>query len=123
MLLRKARLELDRPDEAERLGAELDALTWRDLSPEEQAQCPGLLVVGDSASLASSGLAQTIWALGSELPLRLLLLADLDLGLAGPAGKADGAAMYSGAEVAAWMPSPARRSAFSFTRFLPLLTR
>jgi pyruvate-ferredoxin/flavodoxin oxidoreductase len=86
VLLRKARLELNRPDEAERLGAELDALTWRDLSPEEQAQCPGLLVVGDSASLASSGLAQTIWALGSQLPLRLLLLADLDLGLAGPAG-------------------------------------
>ncbi len=86
VLLRKAHLELERPDEAERLSAELDALTWRDLSPEEQAQCPSLLVVGDSASLASSGLAQTVWALGSELPLRLLLLADLDLGLAGPAG-------------------------------------
>jgi len=82
ILLRKARLELERPDEAGRLAPELDGLGWQDLSPDEQACCPSLLLVGDSGSLGGPGLAQLVWLLGSRLPLRILLLADLDLGLA-----------------------------------------
>jgi hypothetical protein len=50
ILLRKARLELDRPADASRLWADLDGLSWRDLDDRELACCPSLLLVGDSAS-------------------------------------------------------------------------
>ena len=41
-LMRKARLELDRPEDAARLWSGLDRLSWRDLDPEELAirRCP-----------------------------------------------------------------------------------
>jgi pyruvate-ferredoxin/flavodoxin oxidoreductase len=81
VLMRKARLELDQPTESARLWRDLDGLTWRDLDATERALCPPLLMVGDSGNLAGRGLAQLVRLLGSDLPLRILLLADLDLGL------------------------------------------
>jgi pyruvate-ferredoxin/flavodoxin oxidoreductase len=92
VLLRKARLELDRPADASRLWADLDGLSWRDLDDRELACCPSLLLVGDSAgggslvgsagaSLGGIGSAELHRLLGADLPLRVLLLADLDLGL------------------------------------------
>jgi pyruvate-ferredoxin/flavodoxin oxidoreductase len=86
VLLRRARLELERPADAARLWADLDALSWRDLNDQELARCPSLLLVGDSTSLAGAGLAQLYQLLGTDLPLRVLLLADLDLGLGPHAG-------------------------------------
>ena len=85
-LMRKARLELDRPADAARSWSDLDALTWRDLVEPERALCPPLLLVGDGASLGGRGLAQLQGLLGSDLPIRILILADLDLGLGGPPG-------------------------------------
>ncbi len=81
LLLRKARLELDNPADAVRLGAELDGMTWRDLTAEERALCPAMLVVGNASVLAAQGLSQVAWLLGSNLPVKLVLLSDLDLGL------------------------------------------
>ncbi len=80
-LLRKARLELEHPEDAARRWSELDALNWRDLSAEEQALCPSLLLVGDGGLLGGQGLSQVSWLLGGDLPVKMLLLADLDLGL------------------------------------------
>ncbi len=85
ILLRKARLELDQPGEAIRQGPTLDGLTWRDLAVEERGACPALLLVGDSGSLAGPGLAQLAWLLAGPWPVKVLLLAELDLGLATPA--------------------------------------
>lgn len=82
MLMRKARLELESPVDAARLSAELDGMSWRDLSSEERALCPAMLVVGNASVLAGQGLSQVTWLLGSDLPIKLMLLADLDLGLA-----------------------------------------
>ncbi len=82
MLMRKARLELDNPMDAARLSAEIDGMTWRDLTAEERALCPAMLVVGNASVLAGQGLSQIAWLLGSDLPIKLVLLADLDLGLA-----------------------------------------
>lgn len=81
ILLRKARLELESPADAARLGVELDRLTWRDLTPEERALCPTMLVVGNAGVLAAGGVSQVAWLLGTDLPIKLVLLADLDLGL------------------------------------------
>ncbi len=80
-LLRKARLELEHPEDAARRWSELDALNWRDLTAEEQALCPSLLLVGDSGLLGGQGLSQVSGLLGGDLPVKMLLLADLDLGL------------------------------------------
>jgi len=81
VLVRKARLELDHPTEAARLWHDLEGLTWRDLDEAERALCPPLLIVGDSGTLAGRGLSQLVRLLGGNLPVRMLLLADLDLGL------------------------------------------
>ena len=84
LLMRKASLELEHPEEAAHRSRELDRLTWRDLDPAEQALCPPLLLVGDAGLLAGPGLAQLHRLLDGDLPVKLLLLADLDLGLAAP---------------------------------------
>ena len=81
VLLRKAHLELESPADAARLGSELDRLTWRDLTPAERALCPTMLVVGSAGVLGGQGLSQVSWLLGTDLPIKLVLLADLDLGL------------------------------------------
>lgn len=82
VLMRKARLELEQPADSARQWDELDALSWRELEVEERALCPVLLLVGDAAVLAGRGLAQLAWLLGTDLPVKLVVLADLDLGLA-----------------------------------------
>ena len=84
VLLRKAELELSHPEDAVRLGAELEGLTWRKLDAAEHTRCPALWLVGDAGSLGGRGLAQLTSLLASDLPVKILLLADLDLGLAGP---------------------------------------
>ncbi len=85
-LVRKARLELENPKEAPRRWAELEQLSWRELTPEERAACPALLLVGGAEVLAGRGLAQLFQLLGTDLPIRVLVLADLDLGLMPRAG-------------------------------------
>lgn len=85
-LVRKARLELDHPDQAPRHWAELDRLSWHDLTAEERAACPSLLLVGGADVLAGRGLAQLFHLLGSDLPIRIMVFADLDLGLASRTG-------------------------------------
>lgn len=85
-LMRRAHLELERPADAARLWSELDALTWQDLDDSELALCPTLLLVGDSGTVGGRGLAQLVRLLGGDLPARVLLFADLDLGLGGPSG-------------------------------------
>ncbi len=81
ILMRKARLELESAADAARLSSGLDGLTWRDLTPEERALCPSMLLVGGAGVPGRRGLSEMEWMLGTELPIRMLLLADLDLGL------------------------------------------
>jgi pyruvate-ferredoxin/flavodoxin oxidoreductase len=82
VLMRRARLELDKPMDAVRLWTDLGTLTWRDLTPTERERCPLMLLVGSSRLLAGAGLSQVASLLGGDLPLKILVLADLDLGLA-----------------------------------------
>ena len=87
-LMRRARLELDQPSGIEQKRQELETLGWRDLTDEERALCPPLLLVGNDETLGGRGFAQVAWLLKSGLPVKVLVLADLDLGLDG-AGLAD----------------------------------
>ena len=82
-LLRQARLEADRPDG---LDWKLDALArlrWQDLSDEELAVSPPLLLLGSDDMLAGRGLSQLMWLLNSGLPVKVLLMSALDFGLVG----------------------------------------
>ncbi|MDH3619567.1 MAG: 4Fe-4S binding protein [Gammaproteobacteria bacterium] len=80
-LLRLARLEIDQPDGADWKRAALASLRWQDLSPEELSMCPPLLLLGSDEMLAGRGLSQLIWLLNSSLPVKVLVLSDLDFGL------------------------------------------
>ena len=81
VLLRRARLEIDKPMDAVRLWSDLDSLTWSALTPKEKEHCPAVLLVGSSRVLAGTGLSQVTSLLASDLPLKILVLEDLDLGL------------------------------------------
>ncbi len=80
-LLRAAKLELEQPTGIQQLRDELDGLGWQDLNDQERALCPPLLLVGNDEALAGRGFSQVAWLLKSGLPVKILLLADLGLGL------------------------------------------
>ncbi len=85
-LLRQARAELD-PKAAKEQGKDRP-LTWADLTEEERLLCPPLLLIGNDQSLGGRGFAQLAWLLNSELPVKVLVLSELDFGL-GAHGIAD----------------------------------
>jgi len=76
-LLRQARAELD-PKAAKSGG---DPVSWNDLTEEERQLVPPLVLVGNDQSLGGEGFAQLAWLLNSELPVKILVLSDLDFGL------------------------------------------
>lgn len=111
VLLRKARLELDKPMDAVRLWSGLDALTWRQLTPKERERCPAMLLVGSSRVLAGRGLSQVASLLSGDLPLKILVLADLDLGLSTRSGIDSAPAPASDAAIDLGLLALARRDA------------
>jgi pyruvate-ferredoxin/flavodoxin oxidoreductase len=80
-LLRQARLELEKPEEAARTVFMVDGLHWRDLTREEQRRCPPLLLIGNDDVLSGKGFAALTRLLGTDLPLKIMVLSDLDLEL------------------------------------------
>jgi pyruvate-ferredoxin/flavodoxin oxidoreductase len=112
VLMRKARLELDKPIDAVRLWSGLDALTWGDLTAKERERCPTMLVVGSSRVLAGAGLSQVASLLGGRLPIKILVLADLDLGLGARAGLESTPAPAADAASDLGLLALARRGAF-----------
>lgn len=78
-LLRQARVKLD-PKAAKEQGKDR-ALTWTDLSEEERLLCPPLLLFGNDQSLGGRGFSQLAWLLNSELPIKIVVLSELDFGL------------------------------------------
>ncbi len=113
ILLRRARLELDKPMDAARLWSDLAGLSWRDLTPQERERCPTMLLVGNSRVLAGAGLAQVAALLGSDLPLKILVLADLDLGLAGRSSLESAPAPVPDATTDLGLLALARRDAYT----------
>ncbi len=77
--LRKAELELNRPQEAEIESASLGELTWRDLNDEEREACPQLLLVGSDEALAAKDLTHLLELLQSGIPVKVLAFSRLDL--------------------------------------------
>ena len=80
-LMRLARLEIDRPDGIEWKRAALSDLHWQDLDPDELELCPPLVLLGSDEMLAGRGLGQLIWLLNSGLPVKMLVLSELEFGL------------------------------------------
>jgi pyruvate-ferredoxin/flavodoxin oxidoreductase len=76
-LLRQARALLD----PKARTSKVDSLSWGDLSDEERRICPPLILIGNDESLGGEGYAQLAWLLNSELPVKVLVLSELDLGL------------------------------------------
>jgi len=78
--VRYAELLLENPSDLPARRRELAALTRRDLSQEELALCPPIIVVAAVDDLTGAELAGLSRLLTSELPLKVLLLDDRDLG-------------------------------------------
>lgn len=85
VLMRKARLELENPADAARLWSSLDNLGWEGLEAEERALCPPVFIIGSSSLLAGRGLSQLSAVMAGNLPLKIMLFAELDLGVAAAA--------------------------------------
>jgi pyruvate-ferredoxin/flavodoxin oxidoreductase len=79
-LLRLARIEVDQPDGADWKREELASLRWQDLDKDELQLCPPLVLLGSDEMLAGQGLSQLVWLLNSGLPVKVLVLSDLDFG-------------------------------------------
>ncbi|MCW8918843.1 MAG: 4Fe-4S binding protein [Gammaproteobacteria bacterium] len=80
-LLRQARALLEPKAKTGAKASDLDNLSWGDLTAEERQLCPPLILIGNDESLGGQGFAQLAWLLNSELPVKVLLLGELDLGL------------------------------------------
>ncbi len=80
-LLRAAKLELEQPTGIQQLRDELEELDWQGLTDQERALCPPLLLIGNDEALGGRGFSQVARLLKSGLPVKILLLADLGLGL------------------------------------------
>lgn len=83
-LMRLARLEIDRPNEAPHAAARLAGLTYADLTADERELVPPIVLVGDGQSLGGRGLGQLVWLFESGLPIKAVVLSDIG-------GRADGA--------------------------------
>jgi pyruvate-ferredoxin/flavodoxin oxidoreductase len=80
-LLRLARIEIDQPDGIEWKRAALSDLHWQDLTADELELCAPLVLIGSDEMLAGQGLGQLIWLLNSGLPVKMVVLSELDFGL------------------------------------------
>jgi pyruvate-ferredoxin/flavodoxin oxidoreductase len=80
-LLRLARLELDQPDGIDWKRAALADLHWQDLGEDELELCPPLVLIGSDEMIAGQGLGQLIWLLNAGLPVKMVVLSELDFGL------------------------------------------
>jgi pyruvate-ferredoxin/flavodoxin oxidoreductase len=82
-LARHAELLLEAPDDLPVRERDLAALTWRDLSADELALCPPILVLGGPDGLGGEELAGLSRLLTSGLPVKIVLLDGCDLPLRG----------------------------------------
>lgn len=80
-LLRKAHQAIDGPIE-QRDWIAMERITWQDLTKEEQQFCPPLLLIGSEDAIGGNDLAQNMALLATDLPLKIVVLAHLELGLA-----------------------------------------
>jgi pyruvate-ferredoxin/flavodoxin oxidoreductase len=81
-LLRQARLELEHPETAAHRTASQINLDWADLTTDEQTKAGRLLLIGDAGLLTGRALPQLHRLLSLNLPVKVLVLSNLDLGLA-----------------------------------------
>ncbi len=83
-LIRQANSLLKSGPLAERKA--LQQLTWRDLTADERQQTSPLLLIGNDTTLGAAASGGLSWLLNSDLPIKVIVLAELDLGFAGESG-------------------------------------
>ncbi len=72
--LRRARVEARSPPDRPARLAEIEALRWEDLEPEDRAACPPLLLLADDRALLEHGPGALTLLLASDLPVKVVLL-------------------------------------------------
>jgi pyruvate/2-oxoacid:ferredoxin oxidoreductase alpha subunit len=74
--IRKAKLVLENPIKAAHPEQEIDANSLEELTKEERALCPPLIIVADAASMHRNSLSELAWILDSDLPIKVLVFGD-----------------------------------------------
>ncbi len=74
--IRRAKLVLENPIKAAHPDEEMNANALGDLTQEERALCPPILIVADAASMHRNALSELAWLLDSDLPVKVLVLGD-----------------------------------------------
>jgi len=77
--MHRAELYLENPPDLPGRLAELEDLSWKDLSEEEKLSCPPLLVLTDETALRSQGIEALDRLLGSDYPVKVVLVDSRDI--------------------------------------------
>lgn len=85
-VLRLAEMELEDSQEAARNQAAVRRLAWRDLTQEERRLVPPLFLVMSERGL-TRGLGALSHLLSADLPVKVVVLADLDMGIGAERGE------------------------------------
>lgn len=83
-MIQKAKSLLKGAPAAER--KELDRLHWRALTAEERQTCAPLLLIGNDTTLGAAASGGLSWLLNSDLPIKVIVLSEMDLGFSGEEG-------------------------------------
>ena len=72
-MLKRANLELEAPPDRKRQLEKIAQLSWADLTAEDRAGCPPLLLLGDEGALLDQGFEVLTQLLDSDLPVKVVL--------------------------------------------------
>ena len=78
-LLRWAELELKKS--ASKSNEQMQIPEWSELSDDERAVAPPLILFGEAQEFGGRSLSQLLWLLKSELPVKVIVVSDLNFGL------------------------------------------
>lgn len=77
-LLRKAKMATG---DMGRHALDPDRLSWQDLDDDEQSLCSPMILLGNEQTLGGRNFSQIAWLLNSALPIKILVLTELDFAL------------------------------------------
>jgi len=78
-LLRWAEAELKKS--ASKTSEQMSIPTWSELTDDERAVSPPLILFGEAQEFGGRSLSQLLWLLKSELPVKVIVVSDLNFGL------------------------------------------
>lgn len=74
--IRRAQVALDNPLKAANPDERIEARSYQELTEDERALCPAMIMIADGASLQGSNMSEVAWLMHSSIPITLIVLGD-----------------------------------------------